>query len=156
MLKKIYLIFTFIILLTGCSNNKNKDEEEKIIVSTGTLECVLKENRIYDNSLYTSHYIFNYNKNGVLETVENYETLNVKNVENKNKEKYKDSYLKTATDTKMIDGTIVEDLSKEDIYKIKVIYDIKKMKQKDIEDYDFNLDRKSTYNIFTKNKYTCE
>ena len=84
MLKKIYLIFTFIILLTGCSNNKNKDEEEKIIVSTGTLECVLKENRIYDNSLYTSHYIFNYNKNGVLETVENYETLNVKNVENKN------------------------------------------------------------------------
>ena len=51
MLKKIYLIFTFIILLTGCSNNKNKDEEEKIIVSTGTLECVLKENRIYDLSL---------------------------------------------------------------------------------------------------------
>lgn len=154
-MKKIYLFVVIIILLTGC-NKKEKEIQEKVILSTGTLECVLKENRTYNNSLYTSYYIFNYNKNGVLETVENREILDVKNVEKKEKENYKSSYLKTIEDTKKIDGVTLEDLSKENIYEIKIIYNISKMNKEDIEDYGFDLDRKSTYILYEKERYTCE
>ena len=66
------------------------------------------------------------------------------------------SYLKTIEDTKKIDGVTLEDLSKENIYEIKIIYNISKMNKKDIEDYGFDLDRKSTYILYEKERYTCE
>lgn len=153
-MKKLICLL-LLVVLTGCGSKKEETEPLKIS-STGELLCAYKEKRTNEETMYTSLYQYNYNRNGILEDVINTETIEYSNAKDSTKDTYKKLVDETIKEYKDIAGISVEQEKKEDKVVIKIKLDIKNMKDKDKEKYLVNEDRINTYKIYTSMNYTCE
>ncbi len=153
-MKKICFVIIILLVITGC--NKKEKEEVEIIPAKGELLCVYKESRIYENTMYTSEYTYNYDNNGILTSVRNREKIEFQKEDKEIKEKYSKALKEAKDDYKDIKG-VTTSIDKEDNkYILTINIDKDKLPKEKYEDYLVNYDRVNTYKIFTSMGYTCE
>ena len=152
---KKYLVLLFIILLVGC-NKKEVVEDTEVISFKGRLVCGYKENRVNENVIYSSYYIFNFNDNGILEGASNKESVELNGALDSIKDKYKKALDESIKDYDDIKGIKVTKSIEDNIYSFTVDMDNTKMDDDIKKDYLLDYDRISLYKLFTNNKYTCE
>lgn len=153
-MKKILLIFVLLVIITGC---KEKEEEKReVIKSTGDLECVYKESRVDEDSMYTSRYLYKYNKNGILEEVINDEIVEFNENDKELKKTYSDLMKKANDEYKGINGVSTSTNISDNKYVLTITINPNKLDEDKKEDYLVNYDRINTYKIFKNLNYTCE
>lgn len=153
-MKKIFLILVLLCFISGCKKEE-KDAEEKVL-STGELVCAYKENRLNDNTLYTSLYQYNFNDNGILEELIDAERIEFIGTKEETKEKYLKELDDTIKKYDDIEGVKATKEVEDDKFTILIVVDPKKIKDNLKEDYMVNYDRVNTYKLFTDMGYTCE
>lgn len=154
-MKKYLMLCICLLLLVGCDKKEEEKPKEKVL-ATGELLCVYKEQRTNINTMYTSSYQYNYNKNGILESAINREKLEFNDASSETKEYYEEMIKEANKDYDNIKGVKSEITLEEDKYSLTVTMDIKDMDDETKEKYLVNIDRITAYNLFTDMGYTCE
>ncbi len=152
-MKKLCLILILLCFISGC---KKEEKEETKVLATGELVCAYKENRIKEDTLYTSLYQYNFNDNGVLEELIDAERIEFVGTDEEIKEKYLETVDETLKKYENIDGVTATKEIEDDKCTILIKIDPKKLKDELKEDYMVNYDRVNTYKLFTDMGYTCE
>ena len=154
-MKKYLIICLLIICLCGCGKKEEKKEEKKVL-SNGELVCGYKENRVNENVMYTSIHVFNYNNNGILESVRNIEGVEFAGTLESKKKEYKKALEEDVKSYDGIKGVSVTKKIEDNKYVFEVNINPKEVEDDKKEDFLLNFDRKSIYKIFTSEGYTCE
>lgn len=154
-MKKYVWIF-IVLLICGCSNSKEEQDKEENISSTGELICIYKENRVNENTMYTSYYLFNFSEQGILKSVVNNEEIVFEDTDEEVKENYKLALNQTIKEYDDISGIKLSKKIEDDSVSFNLDMEISKMDEETINEYGFNLDRINLYKTFTNNNYTCE
>lgn len=154
-MKKYLFLFFSILLITGCRHKEETIAKEKIS-SHGELICVYKENRVNENTLYTSYYHFSFNEQGILQGASNQEMIEFSsNTLDTLKEKYKQALEESIKTYDDIKGVSVTKKIEDDKYSFTVKMDNNEMDESTKTDYSLDMDRINTYKEFTSRGYTC-
>lgn len=154
-MKQFLFLFIMIFLISGCRQQEKTTLDDKIS-SHGELICVYKENRVNENTLYTSYYLFSFSDQGVLKGATNQEVIEFSktNVDDL-KERYKVALEESIKTYDNVKGVSVTKKLDDDKYSFTVKMDNNLMDESTKEDYLLNMDRINTYKEFTKRGYTC-
>ena len=155
-MKKNIIFIILCIMLIGCKKKESTNNIGKKVLSYGELLCVYKEQNVSDNTMYTSSYIFNFDKNGILNGATNKETIEFNNSSRDVKEAYKNNLEEIIKEYKDIKGLEVKKNIEDNKYSFEVIMDNNEMYDEIKKDYLLDQDRISLYNIFNNRNYTCE
>lgn len=153
-MKKFLVLIIIISIITGC-NSKEKEEEVNIIPATGELLCGYKESRVDENTMYTSQYTYNFNSNGILNSVENKEIIEFQKNDKEIKKKYDKAIDEAKEEYKDIKGITTNIEKENNKYVLTITIDKDSLDKESYEKYLVNYDRVNTYKIFTSMGYTC-
>ncbi len=154
-MKKLIVLVIFCFIVIGCSN-KDKDTEEKLVLATGELDCVYKEQRTNINTLYTSYYKFNYNNNGILIDIVDKEILTFDNATDETKQSYLELMKEAAKSYDDVSGIKANTEFSDEEYTMTISLNVSDMDEENKNDYFANYDRIQVHDIFTDMGYTCE
>ena len=154
-MKKI-LIILMLLILSGCNNTKTGNEPVNNIKSSGKLTCIYKSQNYNEKTTYTSYYIYNFDKNGILRGLTNHEEISFDKSKEDIKKKYKESIEEVIKEYKGIDGIMVETMYEDNKYYFEVKVDKSKLSEDLYKDYYLDEDRITLYNLFESKQYTCE
>ncbi len=155
-MKKYLSLFFIVLLVSGCQSHKEETVSEKIS-SHGELICVYKENRVNENTLYTSYYLFSFNDQGILKGATNQEIIEFSsNTQDSLKKKYEQALEESIKTYDDIKGVSVTKKIEDDKYSFTVKMDNNEMDENIKADYSVDMDRINTYKKFTSMGYTCE
>lgn len=155
-MKKYLSLFFILLLLSGCQQKKEETVSEKIS-SHGELICVYKENRVNENTMYTSYYLFSFNDQGILNGATDQEIIEfTSDTTDELKKIYKDVLEESIKVYDDVKGVSVTKKFEDDKYSFVVKMDNKEMDEEIKSDYSVDMDRINTYKTFTTRGYTCE
>lgn len=154
---KKYLSLLFILLLVSACQQKEEEKVNEKISSHGELICVYKENRVNENTLYTSYYLFSFNDQGILKDATDQEIIEfTSDTTDELKSKYKKALEESIKIYDDVKGVSVIKKFEDDKYSFIVKMDNNEMDEEIKNDYSLNMDRINTYKTFVARGYTCE
>lgn len=154
---KKYLSLLFILLLVSACQQKEEEKVNEKISSHGELICVYKENRVNENTLYTSYYLFSFNDQGMLKGATDQEIIEfTSDTTDELKSKYKKALEESIKIYDDVKGVSVIKKFEDDKYSFIVKMDNNEMDEEIKNDYSLNMDRINTYKTFVARGYTCE